>query len=173
METRNAFYSFVRPAAWTLIYCVLVNACSATSAPDPMPTTLILRAAGSTPAVTSGALQFRVTSSTGANGSVQVDYSVVNASNATQSYDNGGCRSDVRLYDARGSRVFSEIALQRTCAPEGLRFVLLPGDQGTWHRVIDSQAMLESAARGAYTLAVTIPNVSPELEMTAGMVSLQ
>ena len=173
MTNRREYHHTLLPAVSAGIFCLVLWSCSAMVASETMPGTLTLSAAGRALPVTSGPFQFRATSSVTAQGAVQVDFTVENVSPSTVSYSNGGCQSDVRLYDLKGSRVFSEIALQRTCAPEGLRFTLAPGAQAAFHKLIDTPAILAGVSRGTYALAVTFPNVIPELEMMAGTVMLQ
>ena len=152
----------------SVLLAVSQVACSST--PNVVkPTTLSLISTGSGVPVTVGALQFTVTSSPSALGNFQLNYTVKNVSTAQVRYSIAGCTRDIRLY-AGTVRAFSLLELNDPCAPEGLTFLLEAGDQQSWSVGFPVVRVLDHLTTGTYTIMGTLPNIQPEVEVSAGVV---
>lgn len=148
--------------------------CSSSTAAEK-PVALSLSRAASSPPVVAGALQFTFTSSEPVKGVPQVDYVVRNVSADTLVYEISGCTTDLRLYDqgVARTRVYSQVALNLPCTGQRLRYTLGPGGEATSTLVLISPLALEIVFKGTYRFAVTVPNVSPEIEVSVGEVTAQ
>jgi hypothetical protein len=154
-----------------LLACGL-SACKGDATGASAPTEATLASSTNNKVIANG-LEFTVGASQVGTNLLRVVYTVKNVSTSEITYANTDCSRDQRLYDSHEALVYSLVTFRHVCVGEGLRFVLAPGTQQTWDLGLSVAEILASVSVGTYSLAVTLPNVAPEVEVTAGIVQVR
>lgn len=151
--------------------CVALVSCGNTTT-ETRPTLIALASAQASAPVVVGPLQFTVRTIIGPKNALEVEYTAKNVSSATVTFDNGDCEQDQRLYTAAGAKAFGRMPNGGFCAPSGIggiRYSLAPGAQVSWLWPVAVSEILAAVPAGTYNFAVTLPNIRPVVEVSAGV----